>query len=378
MKGVPGLVTCGDADAARDILSRDFVAKARRVGQPVIWKSFPNHPHDVPPGSLALARAFLGHWHETRCGELVVAGRSGVSAASPKGDVSGKRHSCRFVGDEPEGVYWPAESSEAASVPFDDQVELPSRAIAEAWGREGMNGRDARFSVEGIPFICRVPEAYTPDSRVAVLFGGRDRSAEKTLSAFGFNGVADSTGLFLVSPSFAGDDYWQPESGTGRMLCRAIDAVRRCHDLKPYPVILYGYSAGGQCAALFSDWMKGSVAAWGAHGCGVYPETNASPFSPALVTCGEGDEDRLRISRQFAYARREAGGHVLVKTYPSGHELDGRVLVLARAWLTAFAQGGGWPRAWGEDDTGQVRPPSLIDLEFRNPLYTEEIERLWR
>ena len=36
MKGVPGLVTCGDADAARDILSRDFVAKARAVGQPVI------------------------------------------------------------------------------------------------------------------------------------------------------------------------------------------------------------------------------------------------------------------------------------------------------------------------------------------------------
>lgn len=31
MKGVPGLVTCGDADAARDILSRDFVAKARKV-----------------------------------------------------------------------------------------------------------------------------------------------------------------------------------------------------------------------------------------------------------------------------------------------------------------------------------------------------------
>ena len=89
MKGVPGLVTCGDADAARDILSRDFVAKARKVGQPVIWKSFPNHPHDVPPGSLALARACLGHWHETRCGELGVAGRSGVSAASPKGGVRG-------------------------------------------------------------------------------------------------------------------------------------------------------------------------------------------------------------------------------------------------------------------------------------------------
>ena len=39
----------GDADTARDILSRDFVARARAAGQSVIWKSFPNHPHDVPP-----------------------------------------------------------------------------------------------------------------------------------------------------------------------------------------------------------------------------------------------------------------------------------------------------------------------------------------
>ncbi|MBR4616344.1 MAG: hypothetical protein IKO55_12115, partial [Kiritimatiellae bacterium] len=319
MKGAPGLVTCGDADAVRDILSRDFVAKARKVGQPVIWKSFPNHPHDVPPGSLALARAFLGHWHEIRCGEL---GEAVAQERDPLGKIRDKRGPPGFVGDEPEGVYWPVESPEAASVPPDDRVELPSRAIAEAWGQEGMNGRDARspstrvaengwdarFSVEGIPFICRAPEAYTPDSRVAVLFGGRDWSAEKTLSVFGFDGVADSNGLFIVSPSFACDDYWRPESGTGRIVCRAIDAVRRRHDLKPNPVILYGYSAGGQCAALFSDWMKGEVAAWGAHGCGVYSETNAPPFAPALVTCGEGDEDRLRISRRFAYARREAGG----------------------------------------------------------------------
>jgi len=129
MKGVPGLVTCGDADAARDILSRDFVAKARKVRQPVIWKSFPNHPHDVPPGSLALARAFLGHWHETMCGEL---GEAVAQERDPPGKDRDKRGPPRFVGDEPEGVYWPVESPEAASVPMDDRVALPSRAVAEA------------------------------------------------------------------------------------------------------------------------------------------------------------------------------------------------------------------------------------------------------
>ena len=161
-------------------------------------------------------------------------------------------------------------------------------------------------------------------------------------------------------------------------MSRAVDAVRRHHDLNHLPVILYGYSAGGQCAALFAEWMKGSVSAWGAHGCGVYPETATPPFAPALVTCGDGDEDRLRISRRFASARREAGGHVLTRTFSCGHELDARVLALARAWLAAFSAGHPSIRAWGEDDTGQVRPPVQIDPEFRNPLYTEEIARLWR
>lgn len=61
MRDVPGLVTCGDADAARYVVSRDFVARARRRGIDIIWKSFPNHPHDVPPDSLRLACAFLAH-----------------------------------------------------------------------------------------------------------------------------------------------------------------------------------------------------------------------------------------------------------------------------------------------------------------------------
>ena len=64
MKDIPGLVTCGDADTARYIISRNFVERSRRKGINIIWKSFPNHPHDVPPDSLKLARAFLTYYHE--------------------------------------------------------------------------------------------------------------------------------------------------------------------------------------------------------------------------------------------------------------------------------------------------------------------------
>ena len=56
MKDTPGLVTCGDADQARYIISRNFVEASRKKGVNIIWKSFPNHPHDVPPDSLKLAR----------------------------------------------------------------------------------------------------------------------------------------------------------------------------------------------------------------------------------------------------------------------------------------------------------------------------------
>ena len=402
MKGVPGLVTCGDADAARDILSRDFVAKARKVGQPVIWKSFPNHPHDVPPGSLALARAFLGHWHETKCGEL---GEAVAQERDPPGKDRDKRGPPRFVGDEPEGVYWPVGSPEAASVPVDDRVELPDRAVAAAWGREGSEAaraplprRDATvgeaallplharaqpakvlpFAVEGIDFLCRVPRAYAPDSRVVVLFGGRNWPAGKTLDAFGFGETADGCGLFLLAPSFAGDDYWQPKSGTGRVVCRAVDVVRRRHGLKPLPVILYGYSAGGQCAALFADWMRGEVGAWGAHACGVFPN-GAPPRVPALITCGEDDVDRLSISRTFACGAREAGCPVLLRTFHGvGHGLEVDALDLARLWIRDVSRPDCRVVSWGEDDTWRVRPLREIDAEYRNPLYSSELAEAWR
>ena len=227
-------------------------------------------------------------------------------------------------------------------------------------------------------FVCRAPAAYTPESRIAVLFGGRGWPAEKTLRAFGFDGVAETNRLFLLSPSFSVGDYWRPETGTGRTLRNALDVVRRKYSLKSLPCLLYGYSAGGQCAALFADYLKGEVAAWGAHGCGVYPDGDMPPFAPALVTCGEEDADRLRISRQFAYRRREAGGMVLWRPYPGGHDLDPATLALARAWLAAFAGGTPPVRAWGEDDTWRILPAARIDPEFRNPLYSAELMRLWR
>ena len=72
-----------------------------------------------------------------------------------------------FVGDDPDGTYWPAGSAEARSIPPEDRVPLPGRLVAEAWGKEGVVRRAEtapvggrwRFSVDGVEVVCRAPAA---------------------------------------------------------------------------------------------------------------------------------------------------------------------------------------------------------------------------
>jgi hypothetical protein len=126
MAGVPGLVTCGDADVARFLISRAFVENCRKKGLSVLWQSFPNHPHDVPPDSLKLARAFLSHYHTLYRQELSVAGWAPAAAEVQRPPP--------FVGDEQDGVFYPAGDLRISRVPAEDRVALPSEEVALAWG----------------------------------------------------------------------------------------------------------------------------------------------------------------------------------------------------------------------------------------------------
>ena len=101
--------------------------------------SFPNHPHDVPPGSLALARAFLAHYDAMNRGDL---GRGGALGDRAIPEMP-------FVGDDPDGTYWPAGSAEARSIPPEDRVPLPGRLVAEVWGKEGVVWRTETAPVGG-------------------------------------------------------------------------------------------------------------------------------------------------------------------------------------------------------------------------------------
>ena len=84
-------------------------------------------------------------------------------------------------------------------------------------------------------------------------------------------------------------------------------------------------------------------------------------------------ESRIRIATGSA-AHREADGELLWKPFPGGHELNPEALELARAWFDALLSGA-TALEYGEDDTMQIIPD--IDIEFRNPLYTPQIRKLW-
>lgn len=228
-------------------------------------------------------------------------------------------------------------------------------------------------------FASRLLQHTNVITGAMVLFGGRNWPGERTLREYGFEELADKHGLVIVSPSFVDDDYWEPEAWSGATLTNELARIERENGISFSRVCLYGYSAGGQCAALFQAWWPGGVTAWGAHGCGVFPARVEGPGAPALVTCGSEDQPRAEISRQFSYRYREAGGALLRKEFPSGHELDPAALALAKAWFEAVLSGvGETNRLCGEDDTGRVLPADRIDPEFRNPLPSDEVRSLWQ
>ena len=368
MRGVAGLVTCGDADAARYVLSRRFVDLCRARGVPVAWRSFPNRPHDVPEASARLAGEFLAHHHWTRLDDL---GGEPVPERGPA-----------FVGDDADGVYHPAGSARAALVPPEDRVDLPSATVAAAWGRPGPDAvsrkgmRISSGAVAGVEVVFAVPDGVRPDARILVLLGGRGWTGARTFRDLGFAPWAEERNWCIVAPSFSRGEYWIPSNGASDVLRRAVDALCRRHGVRPLPVFLFGYSAGGQLAALLQDSPPFPVAAWAVHGCGVFPEPPRAG-APALVTCGVGDVDRLRIGRTFACRYREAGGALVWRTMEGGHELGASALGLARAFFGAVASGA--PCAcWGEDGTWRILERERIDPEYRSPLYTPALAELWR
>ena len=236
-----------------------------------------------------------------------------------------------------------------------------------------------RFNVGSIDFFYRLPKEQHKDSQIMVLFGGRNWSGEKAIKTFNFGELADKYSLILLSPSFRDNEYWQPEKWSGNVLRLAVKSLKKKFGLKSQKLLFYGYSAGGQCANLFYNYMPKEVEAWGLHACGVYPVSTVKNGVLSFITCGLQDSDRVRISKRFIYKYRENGGKVIWKEYSGGHELNSEALLFARQFFADVLE----KReaiCVGEDETGAIVPISKaneIDIEFRNYLTSETLKKLW-
>ena len=190
-----------------------------------------------------------------------------------------------------------------------------------------------KIHISGIEFAYRTPKSPSSNSRIMVLFGGRNWNGDKAIKTFNFEELADKYSLILLSPSFKDNEYWQPEKWSGKVLKSAVKLLEKKFSLKPQKLLFYGYSAGGQCANLFYNYMPKEVEAWGLHACGVYPEMPLKDGVQSFITCGLQDSDRVRISKAFIYKYRENGGKVIWKEYTGGHELNIEALQFARQFF---------------------------------------------
>lgn len=122
MKGVAGLLTCGDADRQRMVINNRFRAAYRSLGVNILWKSFPNHPHDVPQGSTYLAQEFFEFYHKLYANDL------DKSVPKPRENLKPL-----LVGDDQDGVVYPIDSPAAKQIYEEDRVFFFSKELADAW-----------------------------------------------------------------------------------------------------------------------------------------------------------------------------------------------------------------------------------------------------
>lgn len=241
-----------------------------------------------------------------------------------------------------------------------------------------------------VKMVLQIPNNFSlkdaKNYRIMVLFGGRNWSGEKTIKTYNFVKMANKHKLFLLSPSFKNDEYWNPEKWSGNALMEAVKEIKLKYKLKQSNKILYfGYSAGAQCTALFYHWKPEIVKAWGAYACGVWfwPEKQVDKATPAIITCGEDDILRYLLSQRFVRTAREHGYSIIWRSYPLGHSLSPKALALTRSFFSSVLSGQSKAKYVGDDQEMKFYPVHSknarnIDIEYRNNLFNLEFAKLWQ
>lgn len=217
------------------------------------------------------------------------------------------------------------------------------RAYSGPAAVESVSVRTPAPENRNVTVYYRVPKDYDParpeSYRVLVIFGGRNCSGQAEAGGrLGWGAWADEQGVFLVSPGFKDDEYWDPQKWSGRALLHALGAIKKKYRICTGKLLYYGYSAGSQAANLFPAWRADLTRAWVSHACGVFHNPSARMKAiPGLVTCGDADISRYIISRRFVEENRRCGVNIIWKSFPNvPHDVPPDSLKLARAFLTYY------------------------------------------
>ncbi len=195
---------------------------------------------------------------------------------------------------------------------------------------------------ENILIWYRIPKNYDPKKdtnyRVLILFGGRNNSGKDELKKLGWAQWADQNDIFLVSPTFIDDEYWDPKPWSGNALYKGLSKIKQSYNICTTKLLYYGYSAGSQASNLFPAWKPGTCRAWVSHACGIFHTPNRRMHNvPGLVTCGDADKARYIISRNFVEECRKIGVNIIWKSFPNHpHDVPADSIKLAKAFLLYY------------------------------------------
>ena len=180
-------------------------------------------------------------------------------------------------------------------------------------------------------FILWLPEKAPKLKGVAVVLDGINVDGRHLAGRVQWQNFAREHSLGLVACYFKTEDlslptYSEADHGSGQALLSALDALGKSSahpELSTVPIVVMGFSAGGQFSYSFACYCPTRVIAFCSNKGGVYrtPATAAAREIPGLLIAGAKDTDRRAVVAGLFNVNRQLGARWCMAIEPGrGHE----------------------------------------------------------
>lgn len=181
-------------------------------------------------------------------------------------------------------------------------------------------------------FILWLPENAAPVKGIAVVLDGINVDGRHLAGRVQWQTFARDHSLALVACYFKTDDlslsssYCEAEHGGGQALLSALEALGKSSnhpELSTAPIVIMGFSAGGQFSYSFACFSPTRVIAFCSNKGGIYttPVTAAAREIPGLFIAGANDTTRRPVIAGFYNENRKRGARWCMAIEPNrGHE----------------------------------------------------------